>query len=74
MGRWKMFAKQITIRVSDRQYDKYKKFCFKNSITLNELVRLCLDIATCGDEFDAEEFVKQWFMRMRTYLDEEYEE
>lgn len=74
MGRWKMFGKQITIRVSDKQYDKYKAFCFKNSITLNELVRLCLDIATSGSEFHAETFVKQWFMRMRTELDEEYEE
>ncbi len=73
MGRWKMFGKQITIRVTEKQYEKCKTFCFKNSITLNELVRLCLDIATSENEFNAEKFVKQWFMRMRTELDEEYE-
>ena len=41
-----IYDKTITIRVTQKQHNKYLQYCEDNDITLNQLARFVLDKAT----------------------------
>lgn len=55
-----LYNKTITVRVNAEQYDKYKEFCLKNKVQLNELVRFLLDRAVAGDDEELKKVLRRY--------------
>lgn len=58
------YNKTITIRVSERQYNKYHIYCNVHAIALNELARFALDKAVLGKDEDVQKLIDIHAQRM----------
>lgn len=55
-----LYDRSITVRVNGEQYNKYKEFCLKNRIQLNDLVRFLLDKTVAEDDTEFNKVMQRY--------------